>query len=179
MTQSKSVHPLEKLRESYKPERVGVQTTCLMIGESRPHGGTFFYQADSALYFATRRAFYEAFGGEVQLGRDFLRQFQKSGFFLTDLCTRPVNRLNDLERIGERRRGEASLGRRIESLPNATSIILVMKAIRVNVESALASSRRSDLRINLVLPFPARPNLAVDYAHQLRDYLRFSCSFVG
>ena len=36
----------ENLRNHYKPDKVEV----LFVGESRPQGGTFFYQGDSTLF---------------------------------------------------------------------------------------------------------------------------------
>ena len=43
----------ENLRNNYKPNNVDV----LFVGESRPQGGTFFYQENSALYRETKKAF--------------------------------------------------------------------------------------------------------------------------
>jgi hypothetical protein len=43
----------ETLRMRYRPEKIAT----LMVGESRPAGGTFFYRANSNLFYATRQAF--------------------------------------------------------------------------------------------------------------------------
>jgi len=50
-----SVDP-DELRARYCPDVVRV----LFVGESSPAGGTFFYAANSKLYFATKHAFEQA-----------------------------------------------------------------------------------------------------------------------
>jgi hypothetical protein len=77
------------LRKLFRPPKVNV----LFIGESPPAGGTFFYQADSRLYQRTRAAFGRAFGRSMPEGAEFLREFQRLGCYLEDLCAEPVNRL--------------------------------------------------------------------------------------
>ena len=49
----------ERLRESYRPERVRV----LFVGEAPPASGAFFYRRDSGLYRALSTTFEEAFPG--------------------------------------------------------------------------------------------------------------------
>src|SRR6516164_459292 len=71
----------EEIRASYRPERI----TTLFVGESAPHGGTFFYNQDSGLFREIRKAF--------QGGAHFLETFRQSGFYLDDLVLEPVNHL--------------------------------------------------------------------------------------
>jgi hypothetical protein len=60
----------EDLRARYRPRDVDV----LFIGESPPAGGTFFYAANSNLYYATEEAFRR--GVPEILSGDFLDDFQ-------------------------------------------------------------------------------------------------------
>lgn len=55
----------------------------LFLGESPPHGGTFFYKQDSLLYHRMK----EFFGA----ASNFLPAFQANGFFLDDLVLYPTN----------------------------------------------------------------------------------------
>jgi hypothetical protein len=67
----------EALRRSYRPRRI----TTLFVGESVPHGGTFFYNQDSGLFREMRKAtgsdvaahadFYDTFYADVQTRNRF------------------------------------------------------------------------------------------------------------
>lgn len=82
----------ENLRKNYKPDNVEV----LFIGESRPQGGTFFYQEDSSLYRETKKAFDEYLTQDIFT----LGNFKKWNCWLYDICKNPVNALDDAKRIG-------------------------------------------------------------------------------
>ncbi len=78
----------ENVRRSYRPRRI----TTLFVGESAPHGGTFFYNRNSGLFREIRKAF--------QGTESFLEDFKRNGFYLDDLVLEPVNHL---ERAGSHR----------------------------------------------------------------------------
>jgi hypothetical protein len=61
-----AVEETERLRGRYLPK----ETRVLFVGEAPPSRGTFFYAANSNLYFATREAFVAAIPHLVR--RDFL-----------------------------------------------------------------------------------------------------------
>src|SRR5438128_2185407 len=154
-----AIDSYERTRESYRPERAGVTTTTLMVGESRPANGTFFYCAASKLFFRTRDAFVLAFGDSVADETDFLVQFQRNGFFLVDLCAEPVNHLKASlmpQRRNIRAVSEPRLARQLKRLRAGTRIVGVMKGIESNVRNAIAASGGRDLVLSLSLPFPAR-----------------------
>src|SRR5947199_2008929 len=95
----------ESLRRRYRPADIRI----LFVGESPPAGGTFFYAANSNLYYATEAAFRQAVPD--LLSGDFLDDFRALGCFLDDLCLRPVNHLRgtpelEQQRVDERSRGE-------------------------------------------------------------------------
>ena len=79
---------IEDLRRSYRPDRVRL----LLVGESSPASGRFFYRANSNLFYATRDAFSRAFG-DMPSGEAFLHEFKRRGAWLVDLADRPVNRM--------------------------------------------------------------------------------------
>lgn len=83
-----AVQGAELLRRRYLPKEVRV----LFVGESPPSGGTFFYAANSNLYFATQEAFVAA--SSALEGKDFLEEFRRMGCHLDDLCLEPVNHLD-------------------------------------------------------------------------------------
>jgi hypothetical protein len=103
-------------------------------------------------------------------GQEFLRYFQKEGFLLLDLCERPVNNLSSRERSQQRLLGEASLTATLSYLPEGTQVVVAMAAIRRHVETAVARTKRPDLKISAVLPFPAQGNQR-RYVSTLTEFL--------
>jgi hypothetical protein len=100
------VQDLEKLRNSFKPDKV----TYLFVGESIPSNGTFFYTADSPLYKYTKEAFEEVFQG-VEFS---LKLFKDKGFYLFDL-TESVAGMGYKEKINAVASGIPKLARFIEA----------------------------------------------------------------
>jgi hypothetical protein len=140
----------ERLRRRYRPDDVRV----LLVGESPPSGGAFFYSANSKLYDATREAF-EAGIPALRREHDFLFAFQRLGCYLDDLCLVSVNHLDmrDPKRLAEQKRGVAPLARRMKPLEPSV-ICVVMKAIVPAVSDAVD---RAGLDLQReALPFPAR-----------------------
>jgi len=135
------VPEFERERRKFQPERV----TTLFIGESPPHGGTFFYNEDSVLY----RAMKEAFGHE----EDFLAEFKAKGFFLDDLVHEPVNQLQDRFRNQMRLNAVCELAIRMaEYQPSA--VVALMCAIEPMVSQAMCNA---NLSVPLyVTAFPGR-----------------------
>lgn len=138
---------MEQLRARYRPDDIVV----LFVGESAPAGGSFFYQADSNLFFATREACDLAFGG-VPEGPAFLRWFHDRGFWLYDLAKRPVNRQRGRPRKLAVSAGVADLGELIaEAEPDF--VVAVKTSIEADVRQAADRAGIGGNRI-LVLPFP-------------------------
>lgn len=149
----------EVLRLRFRPEHVRV----LLIGESAPAGGTFFYAMNSLLYSATQDAFRQAIPG-LLTQQNFLRSFQHLGCYLVDLCDRPVNRVPDEERRAARDAG----GPRLSDSVRATRppvVITVMMDIAPWVDRALsAAEHRPAQRFDL--PFPRK-----QHAHRYVELL--------
>ncbi|MCC5786886.1 MAG: hypothetical protein JJU33_09315 [Phycisphaerales bacterium] len=138
----------EELRARYRPHRIRV----LLVGESPPAGGTFFYAANSNLYRHTREAFESVFDRawpDEESFFDFLREY---GFFLEDLCLEPVNGMTSSERRRARTLGEPALANRIATL-RPKAIAVTPKAIAQNVTRSLAAA---GIEVEpSMLPFPA------------------------
>jgi hypothetical protein len=132
---------LEKLRHSYRPHRI----TTLFVGESPPHGGTFFYKGDSLLHHKMK----ECFGGDIA---NFLFEFKAKGFFLDDLVLYPINQMKDKDRDEHRRKGVSSLARRKADY-RPVAVVALMCAIERMVVDAMRQARLSLVPF-YVVPFP-------------------------
>jgi hypothetical protein len=119
----------ERLRQSYRPTRVRI----LFVGESPPASGRFFYRADSGLYRAIRDAFSLAFPTINRI--DFLRDFQRLGCYLVDLCAKPVDRLRRHQSREVCAQGEPRLARTLRKL-SPTLVVVVVRSIGPNVKRA-------------------------------------------
>jgi hypothetical protein len=134
----------EKIRRQHRPARV----STLFVGESRPNGGTFFYNGDSILYYALR----EGFGA----GEDFLAQFRSKGFYLDDLVLDPINQIKDKDARDEARRaGVPGLARRMAEYQPA-AVVILMLGIKEFVADAMTRARLAAIP-HWALPFPSRP----------------------
>ena len=154
----------ETLRARYKPDRVQI----LLIGESPPVGGTFFYAANSNLFRYTREAFEAALECTWASDDDFLTFLKKCGFYLEDLCLEPVNGLGPADRRAVRRTGETPLAERLASL-RPKAICVTPKAIARNAERAVSTAGLDAMLT--VLPFPAMSWQAA-YVSEMAAFLR-------
>lgn len=139
---------VEDLRRSFKPGRIRM----LLVGESPPVAGSFFYRADSLLFRATRESFVEAFGPDVPDGRAFLEFFSGCGCYLDDLCVVPVDGLSDRERDAAWKEGIGPLAVRVaEFAPE--SVVCVFKGAKSEIFEA---ARRAGVDRQALhdLPFP-------------------------
>jgi hypothetical protein len=135
---------LEKLRHTFRPQHI----TTLFVGESVPDGGTFFYKENSLLYRFMKESF-----GDIA---NFLTEFKAKGFFLDDLVLCPVNKKTKEERAEHRRKGVASLARRMVDY-GPSAVVIVMCAIKEQVVDAMGKAGLSHVP-HYVTPFPSFPN---------------------
>ena len=137
----------ETLRSRYRPERIDL----LLVGESRPAGGTFFYLANSNLYYATHEALQRALGPMPQ-GTEFLDLLRNKGIWLYDLADVPVDRMRGRPRKDAVR---ARVGGLVELL-RATRprvVVAIKKDLGPTVGHALQDAGLDADRLR-VLPFP-------------------------
>ena len=137
----------ERLRRRYRP----AQIRLLLIGESPPASGHFFYCRDSGLYRAIRDAFRMV---DSSITDDtFLETFRHSGCYLIDACPYPVDALDVSSRRSACLASEPALTRKIRQLqPDA--IVTLVKSIRDNVRRAAGRARWHGLIVEL--PYPGR-----------------------
>jgi hypothetical protein len=117
----------ENVRKSYRPRRI----TTLFVGESAPHGGTFFYNQNSGLFREIRKAFQ---GTEL-----FLEDFKKNGFYLDDLVLKPVNHLERPDRISLCRESVSSLAKRLSNY-KPQAIVILLNSIKPMVLQAMSDA---------------------------------------
>jgi hypothetical protein len=115
---------LEEIRASYRPDRI----TTLFVGESAPHGGTFFYKQDSGLFREMRKAF----RGRPQ----FLDDFKRDGFYLDDLVLEPVNHLEPRHRRLACSQSISSFAKRLNDYKPA-AIVVLLRSIKPMVSKAM------------------------------------------
>jgi hypothetical protein len=114
----------EEIRASYRPRRI----TTLFVGESAPHGGTFFYNQDSGLFREMRKAFR---GDHL-----FLDAFKESGFYLDDLVLEPVNQLPPRDRRIACSQSIASFAKRLSDYKPA-AVVILLRSIEAMVAAAM------------------------------------------
>jgi hypothetical protein len=117
----------EKLRASFRPATI----TTLFVGESAPHGGTFFYDGNSAMLRYMERATTKVLSG----GGDFLQRFKAAGWYLDDLVLTPVNHLPKPERKLQCLGAQSGLASRIATY-RPQAIVSLLKFIHPIVEAA-------------------------------------------
>ena len=115
---------LENLRRSYRPTRI----TTLFVGESAPHGGTFFYSQNSGLF----REICNAFHGNGH----FLEDFKRNGFYLDDLVLEPVNHLAHKERRALCKQSVSSFIERLKDY-KPKAIVILLHSIKPMVIEAM------------------------------------------
>lgn len=138
----------EQLRRRYRPKG---PVRLLLIGESRPKGGTFFYLANSNLFRATHEAFKRA-RVPVPEGEAFLSWLQNAGVWLYDVSPAPVNRLRG------RPRHDAVAARASELIEllrttDAEHVVVVKRSLATVVRHAMQSAELPPERVH-ALPFP-------------------------
>lgn len=137
----------EALRRQFRPRNVRV----LFVGESPPASGRFFYCRDSGLYRAILTLF-ETADPSIR-HENFLRRFQEHGFYLIDLCTEPVDKLEPNNRRAAHAAGERSLRQKISRLEPEV-IVSLARSIHPSVSRAAAAANwRGPI---MDVPYPGR-----------------------
>lgn len=154
----------EALRQAYRPERID----ALLVGESRPAGGTFFYLANSNLYYATHQAFQLAVG-PMPTGEAFLHLLSDRGVWLYDLADAPVDRMRGRPRRDAVRARASELVDLLRA-SRPSLVIAVKKDLGATVRQAMEDADLDRDRLH-VLPFPL---------YQWRtDYVRGLAALIG
>jgi len=137
------VSEIEELRLRFRPKPIAT----LFIGESPPHGGTFFYSGDSHLYRNLQKAF--------KAGPNFLLEFEAKCFFLDDLVQYPINQMEKREKLVHRMKSVPLLAERIQGY-QPKAVVALMVAIAPMVRRAMDLACLSRNVPLYVTAFPSR-----------------------
>ena len=153
VAQSGSTEFFEELRRQYRPKKIRV----LLVAESRPAGGTFFYAGNSNLARYTEQAFRKGYGFPAMATGDFLGGFKAVGCYLEDLCPDPVNHIKEhsLRRAAWQSAVEYLAGRIMSAAPAV--IIPIHKGSQRYARQAAELAGRLDV-IKPAIPFPSMGN---------------------
>jgi len=137
----------EALRQHHRPQRIDI----LLVGESRPAGGTFFYLANSNLYYATHEAFQLALG-PMPAGDEFLELLRDRGVWLYDLSPAPVDRMRGRPRRDAVRARASDLVDLLR-VSRPRLVVAIKKDLAATVRQALQDAGLDADQLR-VLPFP-------------------------
>jgi len=129
----------DSIYKNARPENIKV----LLIGESPPiQKENFFYFApNSDLYNFTKLSFENVSDDKINESKSFLEFFKSEGFFLDDLCRKPINNIKDeYERETKRQSNIIFLAQRIAEY-NPIVIIGIMKKIKDHIAEAIRLSK--------------------------------------
>jgi hypothetical protein len=155
--------PIEVVRRSYRPNFINV----LLVGESAPVAGTFFYLGDTLTNY-TKAAFLRAYGIGIESNMEFLDRFKLNDYYLEDLCLTPINHIDQSARRETRQSWVSSLSNRLR-LYSPNAIICIMIAIQPYVIEAMKTAKIED-RPFYSIPFPSHGNHP-GYIEQLSNSL--------
>ena len=142
----KRITKIEDIRKSYQPKKIKL----LLIGESPPESGQFFY-LESLMTTFTQRAFENTFNLSFKNHKEFLQFFKKKGCYLDDLSSIPVNGIPPLRKEEVLSGSILSFSKRL-TLYKPEIVVIVLKRIERKVNEALDLSRIQCERYTL--PFP-------------------------
>jgi hypothetical protein len=143
----------EILRKKYKPEIIDI----LLVGESKPARGNFFYDVTSydPLRGFTMEALTQIYPQIAGYSaEEFLRFFKEQGFFLDDLCHTPVNKMSPEERKEQRELGIGELKKSLE-IYNPKIIVVIMLGIKGYVDTAISLAKLTRHAKTYYLPYPS------------------------
>ena len=148
----------ESIRNQFRPNKV----VLLMVGESPPATGDFFYVKSQMTKF-TSKAFELAHGKAFPLDdqQKFLKYFKRCGCYLEDICCNPVDNLAAEDRECKLAESVIGFADRLAKLqPDVVVVVLKKIAAHTRIAAAIA-----DIDVPIyVLPFPG-------YGHQ-KKYIK-------
>ena len=162
----------KRIRQNYDPRKQNKDVKVLFIGESPPEDGTFFYCANSDLYYATKKAYERAYDKEIP---NFLKCFKYLGCYLIDFFDEPGKKIDSS--CQEFKDQINRLAQSIKDM-NPRFIIVVHERVCYCVKLALSKAKlNTDLRC---LPFPRTIQIGVQsdtsnysaYIHQLAEIIK-------
>ena len=148
----KGVEEIEELRKDWNPQNVRVRIKVLFVGESPPKSGRFFYDRNTALYYATFCAFSRVFGVSEP---EFLEFFQKSGCYLYDVLKVPGQKITDVDKSTLNQAKEDLKDFIRNTRPDV--VIVIHRGVYRRIEEILSQLRKEGIIKSFhSLPFPTR-----------------------
>ncbi len=124
---------IELLRESFRPNRIRL----LLIGESAPKSGDFFYKG-CRMTTHTKKPFEKVFNKFFSGTIDFLKFFKRKNCYLEDLCQIPINETTPAERNRIREESIKDLAQRLRTQkPEHIAIVGKEKKLKGQIEKAI------------------------------------------
>ena len=149
----KGVEEIEELRKDWNPQNVRVRIKVLFVGESPPKSGRFFYDRNTALYYATFCAFSRVFGVSEP---EFLEFFQKSGCYLYDVLKVPGKKITDVDK-SILNQAKEDLKDFIRNTRPDVVIVIHKTGVYRRIEEILSQLRKEGIIKSFYsLPFPTR-----------------------
>jgi hypothetical protein len=136
----------EAIRQKFRPDKIKL----LLVGESPPANGKFFY-VKSAMTTFTSRAFEKAHSVRFGQTSDFLDYFKACGCFLDDIVHFPIDQFPYREREKRLSENVDSLSQRIKTADPFLVVVVLIKIEKYVVEAVGKSTLDPKVR---VLPFP-------------------------
>ena len=147
---------------------------CVLIAESPPARGTYFYFPDGAVTENLFSAVMEALYKKVpQTKREGLDNFKKDGYLLVDSIYKPINRYKKIDRIAALVENLPNLLEDLKSLKitKKTPIILISRRVLDIIGPLLVLDGKNVLNKGDLVPFPAYGR-RTEFIRKLRKYIR-------
>jgi len=153
----------EEMREEYKPKKVKL----LLVGESPPKDGVFFYGSSQKCQMTTytSQAFELAFNEKFKNIQEFLQFFKDKNCFLDDLCTEPVDKEDNNARNKKLQKSIPTFANKLRKI-NPEIIVIALMKIEQYVASAIKISKMNSQPTVYTLPFAG-------YGHQKKFKNKF------
>ena len=126
---------VEILRASYKPNKIKI----LIVGESAPAGGTFFYDKSNMTLY-TKKAFENAFDKSFSNEKDFLDFFKNQNCYLDDICLTPIDKMENQQREQMLKNSVVDFSERLK-IYQPDVIIVALKKIVKYTQKAIELSK--------------------------------------
>ena len=128
-------YKFERIRKKFKPKKIKV----LLVGESPPKSGYFFYELKSILYEYTMKGYLNILKRGNLNEDEFPKLLKRRGIYLDDLCHHPINHLDNPLKEIKRKRSKPYLTKRLKSY-NPDVIVILMIGIKKHVKEAIKLS---------------------------------------
>ena len=129
---------VEKLRASYKPTKVKI----LIVGESAPAGGAFFYDKSNMTLY-TKKAFENVFNQSFANEKEFLDFFKSQNCYLDDICLVPIDKMGNRQREQKLKDSVVDFSKRLKSYQPDIIIVALKKIVKYTQQAIKLSGVKS------------------------------------